>query len=302
MNWNDVRYLLAVARHGGLTGASRELKVSQSTVARRIETLESALHTRLFERRANGYELTDAGRGMVEKAVAIETRMVEMESDFSGHDAGISGTVRVVTVETLAHQLIIPRLPALQDAYPDLSLGVAINASFARLPQREADIGLRLCRPEQGAYTIKRLGTIAFGLYASPDYLARHPVVEEPLPIAGHRLITWGDPLSYIALPKAMRSWTRDGTAVLVLDSVQAQVLAIKSGLGLGILPCIVADGDDGLVRVNPNQCSQDENIWLVVPNDIRHARRVRVVCDFLATAVRERQPALAGKRILAVS
>jgi len=295
MNWNDIRYLLAVARHGGLTGASRELKVSQSTVARRIETLESALRTRLFERHTNGYELTDAGRGMAEKAIAIETRMVEMESDFSGRDTEISGAVRVVTVETLANQLIIPRLAALHETYPDLSLGVAINASFARLPQREADIGLRLCRPEQGTFAVKRLGTIAFGLYASPGYLMHHPVRQESLPIVGHRLITWGDPLSYVALPKVMRSWATDGGATLTVDSVQAQMLAIRSGAGLGILPCIMADGDEGLVRVKPQQCNQEENIWLVVHNDIQHARRIRVVCDFLATTVREQLAALAG-------
>ncbi|MBK1866066.1 LysR family transcriptional regulator [Aestuariivirga sp. YIM B02566] len=94
MNWNDIRYLLAVSRHGGLTGASRELKVSQSTVARRIETLETALRTRLFERHTNGYELTEAGRGMVDRAIPIESRMVELLDDFKGRDTEVSGVVR----------------------------------------------------------------------------------------------------------------------------------------------------------------------------------------------------------------
>lgn len=295
MNWNDVRYFLAVARHGGLTGAARELKASPSTVARRVETLEASLRTRLFERHPTGYALTDLGRDMAEKAMTIETHMTEMENDLRDHDGRVSGAVRIVTIETLAHQLIIPQLPVLQDAYPGLSLGVAINASFARLPQREADIGLRLCRPEQGNFAVRRLGTIAFGLYASPDYLARHPIEEEAYPISGHRLVTWGDPLSYVALPKAMRSWATDSSAMLVLDSMQAQVLALKSGSGLGILPCILVDEDQGLVRVKPNLCQQDESIWLVVHEDIRKARRIRAVCDFLEKVVKEQQPALSG-------
>lgn len=295
MNWNDVRYLLAVARHGGLTGASRELKVSQSTVARRVETLETALRTRLFERHTNGYELTEAGRGMVEKATAIESGMIEMQSDFSGRDTEISGAVRIVTVETLAGPIVIPRLAAFQETHPGLSLGVAINASFARLPQREADIGLRLCRPEQGLFAVKRLGTIAFGLYASPYYLSRHPVDEESLPIIGHRLITWGDPLSYTALPKLMRSWATDGSTTLNVDSMQAQMLAIRSGSGVGILPCIMADGDETLVRLKPQKCRHEETIWLVVHNDIQHARRIRIVCDFLETTIREQQRDLSG-------
>lgn len=296
MNWNDIRYFLAVARHGGLTGAAREMRTSPSTVARRIETLETALSTRLFERRPDGYALTDAGRGMVEKAAAIETGMSELEDRFSGQDGHISGTVRIVTVETLAHHLIMPRLPALQDAYPDLSIGVAVNASFASLPQREADIGLRLCRPQHGNFAVKRVGTLSFGLYGSRGYVQAHPIEQTTLPIVGHRLIAWGDPLSFIALPNALRSWAGDGGAVLRVDSMQAQMMAIKSGSGLGILPCAVAAGETDLEMVMPTLCRQDEPIWLVVPEDIRQTRRVRVVCDFLETVVRQGQPALSGQ------
>lgn len=110
MNWNDIRYFLAVARHGGLTGASRELRASPSTVARRVESLEVALRSRLFERRPDGYELTEVGQTMVEKAIAIEAAMAELEGVFGGQDGRVSGTVRIVTVETLAHHVLIPKL------------------------------------------------------------------------------------------------------------------------------------------------------------------------------------------------
>lgn len=143
MNWNDVRYHLAVTRHGGLTGVARAVKASPSTVARRIETLEAALKTRLFERRPDGYELTEAGGAMVEKVIAIEAAMHELEDGFCGQDGRVSGMVRIVTVDTLAHHLLIPNLTLLQGAYPDLSLGVAVNAtSFAEHPQRE---GISAC-------------------------------------------------------------------------------------------------------------------------------------------------------------
>ncbi|MGX8011902.1 LysR family transcriptional regulator [Mesorhizobium sp. ORM8.1] len=294
MNWNDIRFFLAVARHGGLTGAAREVRASPSTVARRIETLEAALHTRLFERRPDGYALTKAGHDMVDKAAALETGMTELENRFSEQDGRVSGTVRIVTVESLAHHLIMPRLSAFQDAYPDLSIGVAINASFASLPQREADVGLRLCRPEHGSFAVKRIGTIAFGLYGSPDYLTKHPIEQDALPIVGHRLITWGDPLSFMALPKALRSWAEGGSTVLQVDSMQAQMMAIKSGSGLGVLPCIAATGQTGLERIKPALCRHDEPIWLVAHEDIRQTRRVRLVCDFLETTVKDMQPALA--------
>lgn len=297
MNWNDVRYFLAVARHGGLTGAAREVKASPSTVARRIETLEAALRTRLFERRPDGYELTEAGRAMVERAMAIEAAMHELEDGFCGQDGRVSGTVRIVTIDTLAHHLLMPNLPGLQEAYPELSLGIAVNAtSFAQLPLREADIGLRLCRPEQGNFVVRRIGTIAFGLYASKDYLVRHPVREDQLPIAGHRLITWGDPLSFLALPKTLRSWVESGIANLTVDSMQAQVLAMKAGNGLGVLPCILADAEEQLIRIKPDLCRQEEAIWLVVHEAVRDTKRIRVVCDFLETIVKQGQRALFGQ------
>ncbi|MCY1746113.1 LysR family transcriptional regulator [Ensifer sp. SL37] len=297
MNWNDVRYFLAVTRQGGLTGAAREVKASASTVARRIETLEYALKTRLFERRPDGYKLTDAGRAMVEKATAIETAMRELEGSFCGQDGRVSGAVRIITVDTLAHHLLMPNLPALQEAYPDLSLGVSVNAtSFAQIPQRETDIGLRLCRPEQGNYVVRRIGTIAFGLYASKAYLESHPVRENKLPITGHRLITWGDPLSFLVVPKTLRSWVESGIANLTVDTMQAQVLAMKAGNGLGVLPCILADTEDELVRVKPDLCRQEEAIWLVVHEGVRDTKRIRVVGDFLETIVKQGQRALSGR------
>ncbi len=296
MNWNDVRYFLAVSRHGGLTGAAKELKVSPSTVARRIEMLEEALRTRLFERRTDGYELTESGRSMATKATAIEASMSEMAGDFADDDGRISGTVRLVTVETLAHHLIIPKLHFLRDRHPDLALGVAVNASFARLPQREADIGLRLCRPESGNFIVKRVGTFALGLYASKDYLARQSLSQTTLPIEAHDIIGWSDPLSFIAVPKALRTWTNGSNATLTVDSMAATLLALKAGHGLGVLPCIIGGADEHLIRVMPELCHQDESIWLVVHDDIRHTRRVRTVCDFLEAVVKEQQSQLAGE------
>lgn len=295
MNWDDLRYFLAVARHGGLTGAGKELKASASTVARRIEALEASLRTRLFERRPDGYGLTEHGRGVLDKAVAIEARMSELEDGFGDQDGRVAGIVRIVTVETLAHHLIIPQLSRLQQAQPALSLSVAINASFARLAQREADIGLRLCRPEHGSFTVRRIGTLAFGLYGAPDYLKDHPIATASLPISGQRLVTWGDPLSYMALPVALQAWTQDGSPVLVVDSMQAQLLAIRSGSGLGVLPCILADAETGLVRVMPELCRREEPIWLVVHEDIARTKRVQLVCAFLERLVREHQAALGG-------
>ena len=183
MNWNDIRYFLAVARHGGLTGAAKHLGVSQSTVARRVETLRPRWEPVSSNAIPTDIMLTEEGREMMEKAIAIEGSMAEIADDLGERDIQPSGTVRIATIETLANQIIIPNLPALQNANPALQLGIAINASLSRLPQREADIALRLCRPEQGPYAVRRVGGISFGLYASSAYLERHPIARNATPL-----------------------------------------------------------------------------------------------------------------------
>ncbi len=112
----------------------------------------------------------------------------------------------------------------------------------------------------------------------------------------GHRLISWGDPLSFLVLPKTLRSWVESGAANFTVDTMQAQVLAMKAGNGLGVLPCILADTDEGLVRVKPDLCRQEEAIWLVVHEGVRDTKRIRVVGDFLETIVKQGQRALSGR------
>jgi DNA-binding transcriptional LysR family regulator len=141
---------------------------------------------------------------------------------------------------------------------------------------------------------VKRVGTPAFGLYGSRDYLARHPIDESAFPVPARHVVAWGDPLSFIAVSKALQAWTRSGAATPTVDSMQA----IRSGAGIGVLPCILADAEGALIRVNPKLCRQDEPIWLVVHNDIRGANRVRVVCQFLEAIVKERRSALIGETV----
>ncbi len=294
--FEDLDVFARVVSLGSMSMAGRALNLSPAVVSKRIKRLEDRLGTRLLQRTTRQISLTEAGQGFYERVLSILAGIDEAESYVSGRSARIQGMLKVTAPTSFGRMHVAPHLKPFLETHPDLSLGVAVNAaSFASLPQREADIGLRLCRPEHGNFVVRRIGTIAFGLYGSRDYVERHPVIEDVLPITGRRLIAWGDTQSFLALPKALRAWAQIGSTTLTVDSMQAQLLAMKSGSGLGVLPCILGDGDDQLVRIKPALCHREEPIWLVVHETIRHTSRVHVVCDFLETLVAANRAGLTG-------
>lgn len=290
IDWNDLRFFLAVARSGTLTGAAGQLGTGVATVARRVAALEESLGTRLFERGRRGYTLTTAGEAMRTRATAVAERVSDLQQELAGYDSTVAGTVRLTTIETVAHWLIIPRLPALQAAHPELNLEIEAGAARHSLTLREADIAVRLSRPDHGPYTVRRLGRIGFGLYAAPAYLAASPaVLDGPAGGVGHSVIGWNDRLQYVVMARALRNWCPGAVNAVVLDSVRAHQLAARAGLGLSVLPTVVGDGDPGLERIQRERFDWQEDLWAVIQNDLRHTARMRAVVasllDWITTA-----------------
>ncbi len=286
MNWNDLRFFLSVSRQGGLTGAAKILRVSQSTVSRRVEMLEEALKTRLFERHVDGYCLTSAGQNMLARAEEIESQVLGLESDFSGRDNLPTGWVSLSSIETLVQYLILPHLTAFQAQYPDLILDVSADVQRASLPNREADIALRLSRPETGPYTVRKIGQMGFGLYASKGYLERNPLSSDETRISCHQVLGLPEELGFTVMAKALKSWTSDDS-VLSLDTASSHYVAAGQGLGITVLSCLMASQNEDLIAIRPQEFHKSVDIWLVVPNDIVRSSRIRATCDFLCDLVR---------------
>lgn len=294
MDWNDLRYFLAVARTRSLTLASTTLRVSQSTVSRRVAELEESIGMTLFQRHQTGYFLTDEGREVFRQAELVEDSIMALERGAAGLDKKPAGTVRLATSENLATDLVIPALAAFRELYPGICLEIITSTATAELGRREADIALRVVRPTRGNLKVRRVGHMTYSVYGSRDYIERHPYVEGE-PLGGRHFIAWDD--SHAHLPAA--DWLareHPGCKVaLVTSSLPAQIAAVRAGLGLAVIPDFLTLNDD-FIRVIPNDQMFSADVWLVTHADLAGSARVRAIADFLSEQVMRSNPELSGR------
>jgi DNA-binding transcriptional LysR family regulator len=295
MEWDDLRFFLAVARLGGLTGASEHLRVSPSTVGRRLSQLEQTLGSTLFAHHQTGYLLTDDGKALFAHAERVEDAVLELERVAMGRDLEAHGVVRLATAENIANFVIIPALPAFMARYPGIILELVTGIGSVNLAKHEADLALRLKRPEQGNVNIKRLGAQHFGLYASRDYLAAFRATGKSF--AEIDLITWADGFAFLP----MTGWVNDlldGRGPrLRTSSLFAQVVAVREGLGAAVLPCFIADGDPVFERIEVSGDPVTQDLWLVIHRDLAASSRVRAVATFIEELISSQRKRFEGDR-----
>ena len=190
LDWDDLRFYLAIARHGSLSAAAKVLHVAQSTVGRRLASLETSLGVRLLNRTPEGYVPTLAGVDVREQAERLEKEALALERSVSGRDTRMAGLVRVTCAETVATHILAPCLATLHMRHPDIMIELIPNPRELSLSMREADVSVRLRRSDQHDLVVRRIGTIAFGLYASPAYLEANGPLDTDGGCPGHTLIT----------------------------------------------------------------------------------------------------------------
>lgn len=287
MDWNDLRFFLEVARTNSLTKTARKLNVSQSTVSRRISALESSLRTCLFLHHQTGYFLTDAGEEVLRYAEEVESRVGKLEKKISGRDLTPAGTVRLATAVTLANHLIIPALPRFQARFPDILLELITGVNTVSVVRNDADIALRLVRPEQNSLKIRKVGTIASAVFGSETYIRAHPAPADN-PLHGRRFITWDKSFSYLPSARWVNDQVPDGIPALVSTSLVTQIAAVKADLGLAVLPCFIAAQNSELVEVLETHRVFSEDLWLVSHTDLIASSRIKVVAEFLTEVIAE--------------
>ncbi|KIZ34048.1 MULTISPECIES: LysR family transcriptional regulator [Rhodopseudomonas] len=284
MDWNDLRFFLAVARSGSLTRTSADLRVSQSTVSRRISEFERSLGMKLFARHQTGYFLTDAGREVLRDAETVEESILSLERGATGLDKAPAGAVRLATSDSLATDLIIPAMPAFRERYPRIRLEIVTSTVAAELGRHEADIALRVVRPTRGNLKVRRVGHMTYSVYGSRAYVEQFPFIEGE-PLGGRHFITWDE--SHAHLPAAV--WLArehpDCQIALTTTSLPTQIAAVRAGLGLAVVPDFLAVGED-FIRVIPADQMFSNDVWLVTHADLVASARIRAVSDFLADQV----------------
>lgn len=287
MDWNDLRFFLDVARTRSLTKTALKLRVSQSTVSRKISALENSLQTSLFLHHQTGYFLTEAGEEVLKYAEEVEEKVGRLESKISGRDLTPVGTVRLATAVTLASYLIVPALPRFKARFPDITLELITGVSTVSVIRHDADIALRLIRPEQNSLKIRKAAVIPSAVFGSESYIRDHPAPASR-PFSDREFITWDKSFGHLPSARWLNDNVPDTASALTTTSLVTQISAVKAGLGLAVLPCFIAAQNRDLVEVIPTQQVFSEDLWLVSHPDLVTSSRVRAVADFLVSLIAE--------------
>ncbi len=270
-DWDGLRYFQAVASLGTLTEAARRLRVRHTTVARQLDRLEDSLGSRLFLRNPRGYVLTPVGETLLESVEAIAARVNDVARLAAGGDVEVQGVVRVATADVLASHVLLPALRPLLASAPGLDVSVVSDTRTYDLTRREADLALRLGATSEPHLVAKKIAKIGFGLYAAPGGAKTRDVAEA-------RYVTFDESVGRQPHDEWIASHAPRARVALRANRQHTLLEAVRLGLGLGILPCLAADGDPSLARIlGPSDVFVRE-LYLVVHRDGGRARRVRAV------------------------
>jgi DNA-binding transcriptional LysR family regulator len=298
MDWDHLRFVLAVADAGGLSAAARTLRVDTATVSRRLDALEAELRCKLFHRSRQGLKATAAGTKLLTHARRIEGEVRALGFELSAEDRGLDGTVVITATEPIASGLVVPALDAFRARHPGIALELVTDIRALDLSRREADIALRLVRPHEGDLKIRRLGSVAYALYASPGYIEKHGTPDPRTGCKGHALIDWPAPYTIIAQVPWLRACAAHASVVLRSSSAMTRLAAAAAGAGMALLPRLIADPDPRLVRV-PSEAPPAQDLFLATHRDLAAVPRIRATLAFLADTARRAARRLtgAGKR-----
>ena len=280
-NWDDFRFFLAVSRTRSFVAASMTLKVTHSTVSRRISALEEALHTQLFIRTEKGCRLTMAGEQLLPLAENFENTVMQLQTQISGKDNQLSGIVRIGSPDGLGTMFLAPRICAFQKMNPMLEIELIAVPMYYSLYKREVDILISLQKPTVQKIVGKKITHYRFGLFASKSYLLQRKPVSQLDDLAEHSIVGYIEDLMYDQRLRFLDDFYPGLTPSFRSSTILAQMNAIKSGAGIDVLPYFMAHAEPELISVLPEKYTERE-FWIQVNPDSRQLARVRKTIDFI--------------------
>lgn len=291
MNWDDLRFTLAVARAGSLARAAKILQVDHTTAGRRVEAAEAALGVRLFTRTTTGFVLTADGERLLPAMKQVEDAVLAVERGAEAQGERLEGPVRVTSPETFGVSYLAPRLATFGRAHPGLNIEILPAGEVLDLGRSEAELAVRMFRSKHESLVVRRAGDVAYGLYASHAYLADHPLRTREA-LDRHPTLGAPDPRAIEAVwlkrlnPRARPSF--------VSTSSLALLAAARASAGVAVLPRYLGDADPMLCHI-PMPDEPSEPIWLTVHRDLQATPRVRALLDLLAATLKRDAPLLRG-------
>jgi DNA-binding transcriptional LysR family regulator len=286
LDWNDLRYFLAVYRAGTLAGAAGVLSINATTVGRRLTSLEEQIATKLFDRTPGGFTATHAGRDLLPYAERMEREALALERELAGADQRLAGVVRLATTEMLCTRFLAPHLNRFHERHPQIELEIGCSARPVRLAHGDADVIVRLSRPREDDAVARRLASIPLSLYASRDYLAAHGTPASGDRLDGHSVILFARSSAFELENEWLAPRVTGARVALRSDSVSSIYAAALAGAGIALLPRTVADAEPRLSRLDTASAPEPRVIWQGVHRDLVRSARVQAVTGFLAEVV----------------
>lgn len=291
LDWDSLRFVLALSEAGSYAAAGRALKVTHVTIMRRIAALETDLGVKLFDRSNEGFSPTTAGREMASYAALVREGIESLERRLEGQDRKPAGLIRLTTSDTLFYGFLGSALGRLSAAFPQIRYEISTTNEFLDLRKGEADIAIRPSNAPPDTLIGRRVATISFAIYGAP-WLASAivPSTDEAGIAKAMGSLPWlglGNELKHLEAWQWLNAHVPVDRIASRTDSLMALSHAVACGLGIGVLPCFLADGNPNLVRISPVLKNVATDIWILCHQDLRSLPRIRTVTTFLANAFR---------------
>jgi DNA-binding transcriptional LysR family regulator len=287
MDWDKLKVFHAAAEAGSFTHAGEQLGLSQSAVSRQVSALEQELNVPVFHRHARGLILTEQGDLLYRTAHDVFMKLEAARTKLTDSREKPNGELRVNTTAGIGVHWLTPRLGEFFDLYPDIRINLITSDEELDLAMREADVAIRLRQPVQPDLIQRKLFSMHFHAYASPEYLKRSGTPRSLQDLDNHRIIVLGgNAPNYLQDVHWLTKVARDGKAPrvprFVINSVLGLLRACQCGLGIAMLPDYLVEEDGGLVQLFGDIDSFAFEAYFVYPEELKSVARIQVFRDFL--------------------
>lgn len=276
INWENLHYVLTVARTGSISGAARKLNVNRTTVLRRVNRFEDKLGITVFERSRKGFVLSAGAEQILEATARLEQTVNDLERQFIGSEPQLSGEIRITTTDSVYVSMIAPRLAEFQMAHPLIKIELSITNFHLNLVQRDSDVAFRPTKSPPDNMVCHKITEVEFGVFASRSYLKS----AGNLPIQEYRWLGLDEPLLSAPVGQWFRKTISTEKIAMSSDSFLALRSAAEQGLGVTILPCSLAKQSTELKRIGPDMDEITTGLWLITHPDLARAGRIRAMIE----------------------
>ena len=304
MNWDDIKIFLEVARAERLSTAAKRLAMDASTVSRRLHKLEESIATKLFDRTQEGHVLTADGEVLLTTACKMEQDAQHALTSIHNNNEENCGLVRIGVTEGLGSFFVSPNLLKLQQTHPNIDVHLLLFSRYVKISRNEADIAIAVERPKSTSMIVSKLCDYKLKLYVHQDYLDNCSIYNKNESsqditfgitldnLADHKWITYVDNLLFTDQLSYLKELTcylgNELKPSFSSTSIISQYFSIKSGLGIGILPCFLADQDKSLIKLHRKDISISRSFWLVTHPESKRLSHVNTVWEYLEKLVAE--------------